>query len=193
MKNRTSTILVKICNSVRIPSFAVLLCSLAALNTAFATDSLLNSLTGYGESTCETDFAETWIVTQSCDLGTVADVKVNDAINIHCDSNTNRWTIELYLEPSAGEPGNAVAYNICPGNGYVVKTGEGQTALHCQYWQADINKVKRLEFELQPVTDPNIRHMDWLVRDMDDPNVVCGIAGRPEDDQAKGTSTTVGN
>lgn len=197
MNLRTSISSIKLCNPLCVSMAAMCILTALTFSPAFATDTLNLSFSNNGPAACQAGFANTWIVTQSCDLGKSADVKVNDAINIYCDATNGNWTVEFYLEPlgniGAGQGSQAVAYSICPGNGRLVKTADADVMLQCNYWDSGVNTVKQLELELQPVTSAGVRQMDWLVREVDNPNVVCGISGRPEDDQAKGTSTTLGN
>ena len=139
---------------------------------------------------CNAGFAETWIVGQSCFVGRSIAVKTNDAIHISCAGN-DVYSIALFVEPAGSDPAtsNAVAHEICPGNGRITRNADGDQVLRCNFWESVENVAKQLEVKLQSsVSGTNIRSMSWKVSELDNPNVVCGVSGRPNDD-----SDTVGS
>lgn len=161
----------------------------------FGTASAQDYLNVDASKACSAGYSGTWIIGDVCDLGNRIDLKTDDAIDIQCDNQTGRWNIDFYEEPANADPNDLVSqatrYALCPGNGYLAKGDNGQPVLRCNYWEPASNVAKQLEFELQAITDPGIRNISWLTRELDNPNVVCGIAGRPEGDRDKGTGNNV--
>lgn len=167
----------------------VLLCGVV-MTTARAQ----NELVAGSASACDAGFAETWIIGSACDLGGKTDIKANDAIHIQCDTKTERWTIEFYEEPAINDPqspSESTRYEICPGNGFLTKNANGKPMLQCNFWEPESNVAKQLEFVLEPITNPRVRSMRWLSRERDNPNVICGIAGRPGDDDTASRGQTI--
>ncbi len=139
---------------------------------------------------CTSGYAETWIIGQSCFVGNSMDVKTDDAIHISCAGN-NEYSIAFYIEPAGSDPAtsNAVQHNVCPGNGYITRNADGEQVLRCNFWESVDNVAKQLEVQLQPAAyGESGRSMSWKVSEVDNPNVVCGISGRPDDE-----SETVGS
>lgn len=164
------------------------------MTTARAQEELIGGL----NNACDAGFAETWIIDSACELGGQTNIKANDAIHIQCDTQTKRWSIDFYVEPTSTNPQSpdqSTRYEVCPGNGFLTKSADGKPMLQCNFWEAEANVAKQLEFVLEPITDPAIRTMRWLSRERDNPNVVCGIAGRPDDGTVGASSgrTIIGN
>ncbi len=140
---------------------------------------------------CNAGYSGVWIIGNVCDLGGSINIKTDDAIDIQCDNQTDRWSIDFYEEPADADPNapasQATRYRLCPGNGYLAKDADGRQVLRCNFWESVDNVAKQLEFELQTITDPNIRAVSWLTRELDNPNVICGIAGRGDDGSASGS------
>ncbi len=133
---------------------------------------------------CAAGYEATWIISRACDLGGGLVMQADDAIDIQCDDVTGRWSADFYQEPVGADTNTAISqatrHAVCPGNGYITKAEDGRAVLRCDFWQATNNVSKQLEFELLPSTRPGIREMRWLSREVANPNVVCGISGRPE-------------
>ena len=139
---------------------------------------------------CTAGYAETWIIGQSCFVGRSMDVKTNDAIHISCAGN-NDYSIAFFIEPAGSDPAtsNAVQHDVCPGNGYITRNADGEQVLRCNFWESVDNVAKQLEVQLQPAAYGETgRSMSWQASELDNPNVVCGVSGRPNDD-----SETVGS
>jgi len=139
---------------------------------------------------CSAGYAETWIIGQSCFVGNSMDVKTDDAIHISCADN-NEYSIAFYIEPAGSDPAtsNAVQHKVCPGNGYITRNADGEQVLRCNFWESVDNIAKQLEVQLQPAAyGESGRSMSWKVSEVDSPNVVCGVSGRPNDN-----SETVGS
>ncbi len=155
---------------------------LLAVTSVSAQDSILQNSVA---SNCSSGYAETWIVGQSCFIGSSADVKTDDAIHISCSGN-NEYSIAFYLEPANSDPAagsQAVAHKVCPGNGYITSNADGEQVLRCNFWESSDNIAKQLDIQLQPlVTGQSGRSMNWKVSEQENPNVVCGVSGRPNDD-----------
>jgi len=139
---------------------------------------------------CSAGYAETWIIGQSCFVGNSMDVKTDDAIHISCADN-NEYSIAFYIEPAGSDSAtsNAVQHKVCPGNGYITRNADGEQVLRCNFWESVDNIAKQLEVQLQPAAyGESGRSMSWKVSEVDSPNVVCGVSGRPNDN-----SETVGS
>lgn len=184
MKKRTSTISDTLPSPIRIYTLAILVFASFMTSAVQASDGFLNILPE-AKSICEVGFADTWIINQSCDIGGPTNIKTDDAIHIQCDSVTKKWSIDFYEEPANADPdaasSQAVRRAVCPGNGYLAKGADGKLILQCNYWESESNVAKQLEFELVPQNGSNHRSMRWLSRDINNPNVVCEIAGRADD------------
>lgn len=140
------------------------------------------------ESACDVGYAETWVIGSACDLGGRTDIKSDDAIHIQCDTKTGRWSVDFYEEQANSQ---SVRYEICPGNGFLTKSKSGKPMLQCNFWEPNDNVAKQLEFELEPVINSSIKSMSWRSYERDNPNVVCGVAGRPSDPDTGGSSHTI--
>ncbi len=127
---------------------------------------------------CNSGFAGTWIIGNSCDLGAATDLHTDDAMVVQCDSSTGRYSIDFFAADASGS--DAIRYPLCPGNGRLVSNASGELVLRCNYWEAADNVARQLDLQLQPSSEPNIRSISWQAIDLDNPNVVCGVAGRPE-------------
>lgn len=140
---------------------------------------------------CHSGFGGTWIIGDVCALGNRMELKTDDAIDIQCDGQTGRWSVDFYVEPAGVDLNDPVSqatrYGLCPGNGYLGEDEDGQPVLRCNYWEPASHVTKQLEFALQPSTKPGIKHMSWLSRELDNPNVVCGIVNRGDDGSASGS------
>lgn len=140
---------------------------------------------------CQSGFAGTWVIDKVCDLGSV-DLRAQDAIDIQCDAKTGQWSVDFYAEPVGADldspASQATRHALCPGNGRLVKGEDARMLLQCNYWDATDNISKQLEFALQGITEPDIESMRWLSREMENPNVVCGVAGRGEGGGDSGSS-----
>lgn len=158
----------------------------AGISSAIAQQIDLSLATG---SACDIGYAETWIIDSACDLGGRTDIKANDAIHIQCDAKTERWSVDFYEEQA--DNSQSVRYEICPGNGFLTKSKDGKPMLQCNFWEPNDNVSKQLEFVLEPVADPRVRSVRWLSRETDNPNVVCGFAGRPGDTETASRGETV--
>ncbi len=172
---------------------AAMLCCTAGLTTARAQSALEIAMTA--EAVCEAGYADTWIVGATCDLGSSIDIKENDAIDIQCNIQTKGWSVDFYVEPPGTDPNStvsqAVQHTVCPGNGYLAVDADDNLVLQCNYWDGLDQVARQLEIALLPVAEPGIKSMRWLSREVDNPNVVCGIAGRPEDGTAVGGSGNI--
>lgn len=190
MTKRTSTISDALSSTKRISIIVALLFGFFITNTALASDNFLNVSPGI-KSTCSAGFADIWIIGQACDIGGSTNIKADDAIHVQCDTATQTWSVDFYEEPvnadSNDASSQATRHAVCPGNGYLTKNPDGKLVLQCNYWESTSNVSKRLEFELMPSTGSGHRGMRWLSRDIDNPNTVCGIAGRADDSVIVGT------
>lgn len=133
---------------------------------------------------CDTDYTETWIVGESCFVGLSVDVQSDDAIHVSCNAS-NEYSIAFFIEPAGSDPAtsNAVQHDVCPGNGYITTNVDGEEVLRCNFWESTDNVAKQIDIQLQPQAyGESIRTMSWKVSELDNPNVVCGISGRPGDD-----------
>lgn len=161
-----------------------LLGSPAGLERAWAGDGLKQDAT----SACQSGFAGIWVIDKVCDLGSL-DLNVQDAIDIQCNAQTGQWSVDFYAEPAGTDSDSqAIKHPVCPGNGRLVKGENEQILLQCNYWDAADNISKQLEFALQGITEPGVETMRWLSREMNNPNVVCGVAGRGEGGGDDGSS-----
>jgi len=136
------------------------------------------------ELSCQGGYAETWIVGQSCFVGQSVDVKTDDAIHVSCNAD-NKYSIAFFVEPAGTDPAtsNAVQHDVCPGNGYITTNVDGEEVLRCNFWESSDNVAKQIDIQLQPAAYGETgRSMAWKVSELDNPNVVCGVSGRPGDD-----------
>jgi len=162
------------------------------LNTVIAQDNMHVEL----DKGCNAGFAGTWIIGNACDVGGNTNLKTDDAIVLQCDSVDGSWSVDFFEEPADADPNapfaQAIQYALCPGNGKLDFNADGDMVLRCNFWEAVDNVTKQLEFSLQPDTEPNIRSISWLSRELNNPNMVCGVAGRPESgtDVGSGGQTT---
>ncbi len=196
MKLRTSSRVKNIGKCTGVLIITWLLYSLAVINTASANNLLDTLLTD--ASACSTGYADIWIVTRTCDIGSSTDIKVDDAIHIQCDTATSQWSVDFYAEPAGADPNiitsDAIRYPICPGNGYLELNEAGNLVMRCNFWEAQDNLVKQLEFEMDKITEQGYsgeRTMQWKVIERDNPNVVCGTSGRPDNGSDTGGSRTI--
>ncbi len=144
-------------------------------------------------SSCNAGFADTWIIANTCDLGGRTNLKTDDAFDISCDSSSGKWTVEFYEEPEGLDlnsmtSSQAVRYQVCPENGYLDINARGELVLRCNFWEATDNVAKQLEFKMvsQNGIGGGMREILWKSREIENPNVVCGAAGRPEDASGSG-------
>lgn len=151
--------------------------------TSIGTMDLARAQDAYSKS-CGLPLTGLWIIGDACDLGSSTNLQSNDAIDIQCDSQTGRWSVDFYQEPAGADPNDPVSQAtripLCPGNGRVVSNADGELVLSCSYWESTDNVARELVIQPQPSTQPNVHSMSWLARDLDNPNVVCGIHGRPD-------------
>ena len=130
---------------------------------------------------CDTDYTETWIVGQSCFVGLSVDVQTDDAIHVSCNAD-NEYSIAFFVEPAGTDPAtsNAIQHDVCPGNGYITTNVDGEEVLRCNFWESTDNVAKQIDIQLQPAAYGETgRSMAWKVSELDNPNVVCGVSGRP--------------
>ncbi len=190
MIKRTSTISDSLPSLKKNSIIVALLFGFFITSTALASDHFLNVSPNI-KSTCSEGFADIWIVGQACDIGGNTNIKADDAIHIQCDSATQKWSVDFYEEPvnadSTGSSSQAIRHTVCPGNGYLAENADGKLVLQCNYWEPTSNVSKQLEFELMPSAGSAHRSMRWLSRDIDNPNTVCGVAGRADDSVIVGT------
>ncbi len=153
-----------------------LLVSMSFMDLARAQDMLSKN--------CGLPLTGLWIIGTACDLGSSTDLQSNDAIDIQCDTQTGQWTVDFYQEPAGADPNDPVSQArripLCPGNGRVVSNADGELVLSCNYWESQDNVARELVIQPQASTQANVQSMSWLARDIDNPNVVCGIHGRPD-------------
>ena len=134
-------------------------------------------------NSCGLPLTGLWIIGDACDLGSSTDLQTSDAIDIQCNSQTGKWTVDFYQEPANADPNDPISQAtripLCPGNGRVISNADGDLVLSCSYWESQDNVARELMIQPQPSTVPNVHSMSWMARDIDNPNVVCGIHGRP--------------
>lgn len=137
-------------------------------------------------NSCTADFDGLWIIDQACQVDSSINVKSGDAININC--NDGAYSISFFIEPEDGasQKSDAVEYGFCPGNAQV-NFVEGQNVLSCNFWGAGDQVAKQLEVSNLVSEASGQNWISWLVRDIDNPNRVCGISGRPDDGKGTGT------
>lgn len=167
---------------------------LSQISAVFANQDLATLISN--NASCGIGLADTWIITRQCNLGGGTNIKVDDAINIQCDVNTQLWTVEFYEEVQDASNNQSIRYEVCPGNGYLDVNDSGQMVMRCNYWESDNNLRKQLVFAMdEPVIQSNYgeKSMTWTVIDRDNPNMACGIAARPESGTGSGSGTTVNN
>lgn len=154
-----------------------------------ASAQISNTIVAQAKNSCSAGYTGTWIIGNTCDLGSATDLKRDDAIDVQCNVSNGQWSVDFYQEPEMidGNISQATHYPICPGNGYITSIN-GRQVLKCDYWESVDNVVKQLELKLEPTVEVGIRSMSWLARETDNPNVVCGVAGRPDDGSATGSS-----
>ncbi len=181
MKICTSIDVIPSGNSVRTAVIAGLISSLITGSAVFADEKFDH------KASCDAGFADTWIIGKSCDLGGHTNIKVYDAINIDCDASSGKWSVEFFEEPiGVGldnmTSSNAVRYQLCPANGYLDFNTKGELVLRCNFWEPVDNVTKQLEFEMssQNGIGVGMREILWKATEIDNPNVICGISGRPE-------------
>jgi len=136
---------------------------------------------GVSVNACSSGYAETWIVGQSCFVGQSVDVKTDDAIHVSCNAD-NAYSIAFFVEPAGTDPAtsNAIQYDVCPGNGHITTNVDGEEVLRCNFWESSDNVAKQIDIQLQPAAYGETgRSMNWKVSELDNPNVVCGVSGRP--------------
>jgi len=160
------------------------------LTTIICPNAIINQSMAQNPSSlnnCNGGYAETWIVGRSCFVGQSVDVKTDDAIHISCHAN-NAYSIAFFVEPAGSDPStsNAVQHDVCPGNGYITNNADGEEVLRCSFWESADNVAKQLEVKLQTAEPAEYgnpgRTMNWKVTELDNPNVVCGVSGRPGDE-----------
>lgn len=159
---------------------SVLLTGAMALETATAQ----NLMDAQISNTCHSGFTGTWIIGNACDLGGRTNLKTDDAMVVQCDADTKLWSVDFYEEPANADPNDPISqatrYPLCPGNGRLLTNADGELVLRCNFWESVDNVAKQLELQPQASTEPNIKSISWQSSELENPNVVCGIAGRPE-------------
>jgi len=168
-------------------TFSVLMTGTLTTESVSAQDTMQSQL----YNVCNSGYAGTWIIGNSCDLGAATDLQTDDAMVVQCDSQTGAWSIDFYQEPADADPNDPVSqatrFPLCPGNGRLTSNADGDLVLRCNYWEAVDNVAKQLELQLQPSSEPNIRSISWQASELDNPNVICGVAGRPEGNTGVGS------